>query len=82
MRKSMIAKGKWKHSVPRQEEGEPEPKHPRWYEKTLAGLDLGAPLAKTPTSAPAAAAAGGPDTPDSLPALEDSPSAEGESHVL
>lgn len=71
MRKSLIERGKWKHSVPRQEEGEPQAKHGRWYEQTNAGADLGGRQSHTPTPAPAA------DSPDSLPALENSPTDEG-----
>lgn len=36
----MQERGKWTHGVPRQEEGEPAPKHARWYERTVAGADL------------------------------------------
>lgn len=80
MRKSLQERGKWKHPVPAQEEGEPEPKHARWYERTNAGLDLGAPVEASPTQSPAVrsdAGEGTADTPDSLPPLEDSPTAEG-----
>lgn len=74
MRKSLQERGKWTHPVPQQEEGEPAPKHGRWYESTLAGLDVGGTVEKTPpTPSPAAE----PDTPDSLPPLEDSPTDEG-----
>lgn len=72
MRKSLIERGKWKHTVPRQEEGEPSAKQGRWYENTLAGLDVGAPLEKTPEQP-----ATGGESPESLPSLEGSPTAEG-----
>lgn len=38
MRKAMQARGTWKHSVPRQEEGEPPSKQPR----TESGADRAA----------------------------------------
>lgn len=76
MRKSLQERGKWRHPVPQQEEGEPYPKHARWYERTNAGLDVGAPLEKTP---PTPRPIPEPDTPDSLPPLEDSPTDEGTS---
>lgn len=76
MRKSLQERGKWRHPVPAQEEGEPVPKHARWYERTLAGLDVGGPLEKTPPT-PSPVPAPDPDTPDSLPPLENSPTDEG-----
>lgn len=75
MRKSLQQRGRWTHGVPQQEEGEPPAQRPRndWYERTNAGLDVGGPLERTPpTPAPAE-----PGTPDSLPELEASPTAEG-----
>lgn len=73
MRKAMQERGTWKgnakHSVPNQEEGEPAPKQPRWYERTIAGADLGGPLDSGPSSAES----------DGPPPLEDSPTPEGES---
>lgn len=69
----MQQRGKWTHPVPTQEEGEPSAKQGRWYERTNAGLDVAANLPeKSPTPRPA-------DTPESLPPLEDSPTAEGTS---
>lgn len=73
MRKSLQQRGKWSHPVPRQEEGEPEPKQPRWYERTNAGLDVAANL---PEESPTPSAA---DTPESLPPLESPPTEEGTS---
>lgn len=84
MRKSLQERGKWRHPVPAQEEGEPAPKNPRtggtWYERTIQGLDVGAPLEKSPEPAPIAAPPA--DTPDSLPPLENSPTEEGRTCLL
>lgn len=63
MRKSLQEKGKWTHGVPRQEEGEPPTKKPR--------------AEPTPTPTPTAAAAAEEDSDDSIPPLEDPPTAEG-----
>lgn len=69
----MQARGTWTttgrphHLVPAQEEGEPPAQRPR-YSDTLAGLDVAPNL---PEASPEAA------TPDSLPELESSPTAEG-----
>lgn len=80
-RKSMQERGKWKHSVPRQEEGEPEAQRPRlWWQIPSNQLDL-APYgpAESPTGATGTAgdspASGG--TEDSIPELEASPTPEG-----
>lgn len=78
MRKSMQERGKWTHGVPRQEEGEPAPKQPRWYEQRIAGADL-AQGEKTPTPAPIPApeAAAADDPEEGPPPLEGSPTDEG-----
>lgn len=73
-RKAMQERGTWRgrgaptHSVPALEEGEPPAQQPRL--ETEASVE----------GSPSAEAA--PDTPDSLPALEDSPTAEGEYHGI
>lgn len=68
----MQQRGRWTHGVPQQEEGEPPAQRPRndWYERTVTGIDVGAPLEPSPPAAE-------PGTPDSLPELEASPTAEG-----
>lgn len=75
MRAAMKAKGKWHgkkptHSVPEQEEGEPEPKRPATEtdaaEATTAGPSTGEGAVPSSSS-----------TPDSLPPLEEPPTAEG-----
>lgn len=74
----MQQRGRWTHGVPAQEEGEPPAQRPRndWYERTLAGLDVGAPLERTPPEAqPIAAPAAA--TEDEPPPLENSPTNEG-----
>lgn len=79
-RKSMQERGRWRHSVPQQEEGEPEAQRPRlWWETPNNQLDLAPPLENSPTpqAGTSGEAAGSPGTPDSLPALENSPTEEG-----
>lgn len=78
MRKSLQERGKWTHRVPQQEEGEPPAQRPRndWYERTNAGLDVGGPLERTPPEQQQSTAQQ-PDTPESLPELEQSPTNEG-----
>lgn len=77
MRQRLQQEGRWRgatHSVPEQEEGEPPARRARtdWYERTLSGLDVGAPLEQSPS----------PATPESLPPLEASPTPEGRRCLL
>lgn len=82
MRKAMQERGTWrpKHTVPAQEEGEPVPKAPRWYERTVAGTDLAQEYDTeytgegTSRAAPAPAEQSSDDEP---PPLESSPTPEG-----
>lgn len=66
MRARLIKEGKWKHRVPQQEEGEPEPKRHEGEEDAPGAAD-----SNGGSDAPEAS------TPDSLPPLEDPPTAEG-----
>lgn len=70
MRARLQREGRWQHSVPAQEEGEPPAQRPTptEYWRTNAGLDVAPNL---PERSPS------PPTPDSLPELEKSPTAEG-----
>lgn len=71
MRSRLQREGRWQHRVPQQEEGEPPAQRPTPdnYWRTNAGLDIARNL---PERSP------DPATPESLPSLEASPTAEGE----
>lgn len=71
MRSRLQREGRWTHSVPQQEEGEPAAQRPTPdnYWRTNAGLDVAPNL---PESSP----------PESLPDLEASPTAEGKHDCL
>lgn len=87
-KKAMQERGTWRgkasHTVPQQEEGEPSARKPRlWWEKPSNELDVASPLESPPAAQPTPGTSGGlgrePDSPDSIPALEGSPTEEGES---
>lgn len=85
MRQRLQKEGKWTHRVPAQEEGEPAAKQQKkWWEHPHNQLDLGPPLEKSPEpqSDAAGTSSGTVGTPESLPGLEDSPTAEGESCLV
>lgn len=84
MRKSLQERGKWTHPVPAREDGEPPAQKARkWWEQPHRELDLAPPLEGSPADSPGegpstAGGEQGTSSPaDSLPGLEDSPTAEG-----
>lgn len=73
----MQERGKWKHPVPRQEEGEPPAKQQKWWERPISLLDVEPRLPERSPEAPLAAPAEADS--DSPPPLENSPTEEGTS---